>query len=302
MTRHFIDEDRVIIVLDTTVIRGLCYDDPSWLSTFVEMSQNEYDFCLADHLVAEFLNQLQRGSISDAEYQRAIKKLSTFISPRLPILPGNRELFGMSGCLSDKRKFDPDETFRFCNASYELLASANSFDDMLKGIEANYGEKHVKIFLKDSEQIQNAIDEERKRWIEEIKSHDVFTEKELDDNRTEIINSMAASLDKKIECDPPLSIRLDVAIRHKFRQIKIANRLHTPYNPESKKKINDGIDYNMDFTFMLPAILCTSDTNYHRIIKELNSFQSNWVYLPDEILDEWKNNTLTAPNWAQSNG
>lgn len=302
MTRYFIDEDRIIIVLDTTVIRELCYGDPGWLPTFVEMSHNEYDFCLADHLVAEFLNQLQRSSISDDEYQSAFKKLSTFISPRLPILPGNKELFGMCGCLEDGHKFDPDETFRFCTATYGLLSSANSFEDILKGIEANYGEKQVKIFLKDTEQIQKSIDEERERWIEEIKSHDGFTEKELDENRTEIINSMAASLDEKIECDPPISIRLDVAIRHKFRQIKIANRLHTPYNPESKKKINDGIDYNMDFTFMLPAILCTSDKNYYRIIKELNSFQSNWVYLPDEISDKWKNKTLTAPSWAKFNG
>jgi len=63
MPRFFIDENRVIIALDTNVIRELCYNDPSWLPIFVEMSQNEYDFCFTDHLFAEFLIQLQRASI-----------------------------------------------------------------------------------------------------------------------------------------------------------------------------------------------------------------------------------------------
>lgn len=302
MPRHYIDEHRIIIALDTNVIRELCYNEPSWLPIFEEMSKHEYDFCLADHLFAEFLNQLQRASISEGEYQRAIKNLSTFISSRLPILPGNRELFGMCGCLKKESQFNPDETHSFCHATYKLLSSAKNIDDMLKSIEVSYGKKRVKIFLKNSEQIQETIDEERNRWIEEIKSHDSFSEKELDDNKTELITTITDLLDKEIECDPPLSIRLDVAIRHKYRQIKIANRLRTPYNPESKKKINDGIDYNMDFVFMLPAILCTSDDNYYKVIKDLNSFQSQWAYKPDEMSDAWKDKTLTVPSWAQFSG
>lgn len=299
MTRYCIDEDRIIIVLDTTVIRELCYGEPNWLSTFVEMSHNEYDFCLADHSVAEFLNQLQRNSISGDEYQSAFKKIDDFISPRLPILPGNKELFEMCGISRDGHKFNPNEILSFSTVTYKLLSSASSFDDVLNGIIVNYGEKMVEIFLKDREQLQKSIDEERERWIEEIKSHNDFTEKELDENRNVILHSMAKSLDEKTECKPPISIRLDVAIKHKFRQIKIANRLHAPYDPESKKKINDGIDYNMDFTFMLPAILCTSDKNYHRIIKELNSFQSSWVYLPDDISDKWRNRVLLPPIWPK---
>lgn len=302
MPRHFIDESRIIIALDTNVIRELCYNEPNWLPTFEEMSKNEYDFCLTDHLFAEFLNQLQRASISEDEYQKAIKNLSTFISSRLPILPGNRELFGMCGCLNIESRFNPDEAYSFYHATYKLLSSATNIDDMLKGIEVSYGKKCMGIFLKSTEQIQKTIDEERDRWIEEIKSHDSFTEKELEDNKTEIINTITNSLDKKIECDPSLSIRLDVAIRHKYRQIKIANRLGTPYNPESKKKINDGIDYNMDFIFMLPAILCTSDDNYYKIIKDLNSFQSQWIYKPGELSDAWNCKTLTAPSWEQAIG
>lgn len=302
MIRYFIDEDRVIIVLDTTVIRELCYGEPNWLSTFVEMSHNEYDFCLADHLVAELLNQLQRNSISSDEYQSALKKIDRFISQRLPILPGNRELFGMCNISKDEYKFDPDETLNFSIATYKILSSAKSFDEILNGIKISFGENIVEVFLKDRKQIQKAIDEERRRWIEEIKSHNEFTEKELDKNKNEILNSMAASIDEKIKCDPPLSIRLDIAIKHRFRQIKIANRLHTPYDPESKKKINDGIDYNMDFIFMLPAILCTSDRNYYKIIKELNSFQSKWIYLPDEISDKWRDKALLPPSWPKVGG
>ena len=295
MKRLFIEESRTIVALDTTVIRELCYKEPDWLPVFIKMSNNQFDFCLSDHLIAEFINQLERKSITEDQYQKAIHNISTFISKRLPILPSNRELFGMCAIL-DEKSFSPKDTYRFYHLAWKLLCSSQNLEDLSKGIEITMnGERQLFSLKKDT--VDKLLDEERGRWIDFFNYLNIFPEDTLKIDKDKIIDFMKESVDKVIGCTPPLSTRLDVVIRHKFRQVELMNRGRYPYDPESKKKRNDAIDFYMDFVFMLPALLCTSDKDYYNVIKEINSFQSRWIYKPDELSKAWRDGSVSTPSW-----
>ena len=295
MKRFFIEESRTIVALDTTVIRKLCYEEPDWLPAFIEMSNENFDFCLSDHLIAEFINQLERKSITEDQYQKAVNNVATFISKRLPILPSNRELFGMCGILDDK-DFNHEDTYAFYHSAWKLLYNSKSLENLSKGFETNINGKRYLTSI-NRNVIDNLLEEERGKWIDFFNSLNIFPEDTLKIDKDKIIDFMKESVDKVIDCAPPLSTRIDVVIRHKFRQVNLLNLSQHSYDPESKKKRNDAIDYYMDFVFMLPALLCTSDNKYYNLIKEIGSFQSEWIYKPDELSKEWRDGSISIPTW-----
>lgn len=126
MSRFIIPEDEVVVTLDTGVIRNLCHDTPAWVEIFEDMAKHGYHFCLSDVLLAEIVNQFERGSITETQWQNCIRQVAQFVSKKLPFLPGKRQLFNMSGIREKDVHYDFDPEFeeRYSQAIWTYLSSA----------------------------------------------------------------------------------------------------------------------------------------------------------------------------------
>jgi hypothetical protein len=296
MARHFIAEERTIVALDTTVLRDLCYEEPPWLAALGEMSRHRYEFCLADNVVAEIVAQLERTSITDAQYQLAMARVATFVSRLLPVLPGKFFLRCMIDALEDGEMFEPREVRVFSLASWDLLSKSKSLADLQEGIEYNDGPRSIRVSAKDN-LADMALQEERDHWIAHLKQYDFLPKGELPKHSDDILAKMREAIDDKVNVEPKLSVRLDLALRQMQRQVEARTRTKDPYNPEAHKKRNDGIDFTLTFALMLPALLCTSDGTYCTTLRQLPSFQTPWVYKPDELTAAWSTKTVVRPLW-----
>lgn len=296
MARHFIAEGRIIVALDTNVLRDLCYAEPSWLPVFVEMAHDRYEFCIADNAIAEIVAQFERAAMTDTEYQTAMGRLSTFISPLLPVLPGKFDLRGMIEALEKGETFAPREAHVLSLATWALLEGAKSLADLRKGIEYNDGPRSFRMSAK-QDGADDALQEERDHWIGHIKQYDILPKGELPKHSTDVLAGMRDAIDKDVNVEPKMSVRLDLALRQMQRQVEARTRAKEPYNPETHRKRNDGIDFTLTFALMLPALLCTSDGNYCTTLRQLPSFQTAWVYKPDELADAWAKKTVVDPRW-----
>jgi hypothetical protein len=144
-----------------------------------------------------------------------------------------------------------------------------------------------------------ALQDERERWIEHINGYDPLPKDELSKHSGDILAGMRRALDRRVTCDPPLSTRLDLALRHMQRQVEHRNRSANPCDPDAPKKRNDGIDITREFALMLPAPPCTSDGGFYRALKSIGSFQSAWACKPDELVEAWRTSSIVTPQWSK---
>jgi hypothetical protein len=72
-----------------------------------------------------------------------------------------------------------------------------------------------------------------------------------------------------------------------------------PYDPESPKKRNDGIDADLYRYLLLPALIVTQDKAFFGGLSDIQSFQKGWFYTPQLLADEWLNGNQRAPTWPE---
>jgi hypothetical protein len=150
----------------------------------------------------------------------------------------------------------------------------------------------------DFENSEKLLKTERENWFNFIKNYDSFPKNKIAFQKEVILNGMKSALDDSFNGGlPSLSIRLDILICYVVRRAEERNRLKRPYNPESKSKRNDGIDFLLTFAFILPALLCTCDKKISNSLKMLPSFQSRWIYRPEELASAWLNKQIVTPVW-----
>ncbi|ODS34387.1 MAG: hypothetical protein SCARUB_00518 [Candidatus Scalindua rubra] len=285
--------------MDTNVIRNLCYADEPWITTFQKMASDGYHFCLSDILFAEFLEQFERGSIIGEQYRIAIQRANMFVSRTLPVLPGKAELYQMSG-IKDKHlsnDFDPEYTQRDSEAKWGWMKALSEPADLaIKVVRVKVGNQAYKYSFQ-AGVAARTLDEERLKWSQFVKQFDALTTNRIREKRTEILKKMAEIEDNWADCDPPLSVRFDLWNKNLFETVAQRSISKEPYNPESNKRKNDGIDFLLKQAFLLPALVCTADKNFIGRFANIDSFQKEWIYTPEDLTDAWTRKEITRPEW-----
>ena len=272
------------VALDTGIFRELCHteSEPEWFSTFVKMAKDGWSFHLTDVCFAEIIAARERSAITDAEGKRAVVLLEQILSEYFPCLPGNRKLFHLCGFRhKDDLDYGFDENFEreYSIASWkglkQLMASGEISED-------RYSIKKGK-----SEEV---LKEERKKWI------NAMTRKpEPDFDYEKCVQIIKCDFDAGSETDGlPMSVRGDI-IAHAMAEW--GRRIASGYNPSSRKRRNDGIDFHLNFSFLWPALLVTTDKKFKNSLRGLKSYQANWVFLPKELAEKWEQQTLIEPTW-----
>jgi hypothetical protein len=289
MDQAFVPEGSVGIALVTNIIWLLMKRPmPAWYSAFREMRADRYLFSLADHTFAEVFNQFETGQFTPRDYRRAVCLVRGLLNPEWPVLPGKWKLATSCGNPTENLKkeiekcFDLEYDRAYSQATWKHLAQACSTDDLGKPFEYAVGkEKNVRC-EPHPKAAARELELEREKWKNSFPGTESVTD-----------------LDHDVECQPPLTIRLDAAI--KYRRNCEERHKAGDYHPESKNSRNDGIDYNMTWVFMKKLLLCTDEKEkgkgFTGKIQGLGSFQSGWIYRPDKLAEAWRAGSIAKPAW-----
>jgi hypothetical protein len=283
------------ITLDTGVARECCYEDPQWLETFVSMKLEGWSFHLTDICVAELIAAFERGSISDDQWNLCMERVGTFLSDWMPCLPGKRQLFHLCEFedLDDPNKDKDSVEFQ--------EASSGAVWQVLRQFARPDAAKEMVFFEADGKRFkcplisgaaEKELNTERSKWLEEMGREPKTNFNDESEVAAIKVNFDTWAASSKL----PLSIRGDI-LAH--AQIEWGKRIADGYSPGSKKRRNDGIDFLLQFAFMWPALLVTTDGGVCRFLRGLDSYQASWVYLPIELATVWKEGRLLEPEWTQ---
>lgn len=293
MTKNIFEREEIFVALDTCVVRELAYESPAWLDDFIEMAKRGFHFSIADHAFAELLNQFKRGSIDEHQFKKMIEDATKFISTKLPFLSSRSELYGWIGVDVGENFKSEKESIEFSQIVWNEIKKIKNPSDIKPEIE-----KHLEM---DRAEWKKSIDEFR-NFVNDLPEPATSEEDNVIDSNInlaeELLEEMRKDIDSKARYSghPPISVRLDVAILESFD--KHIMSLIDEYNPYSDKRKNDGIDFNMSMIFMLPSLVC-AEKKYTKYIRGLGSFQSNWIFTPEMLVEEWKNGADLKPKWPE---
>ena len=314
-----------IVVLDTCVCRALGEEDPPWFNDFVSMKRAGIEFCIADVSYAELIRQFQDGAILPEQWMKMMECLVQIVSETFPLLPGKKELYDMISV------HDVDVENTLFDFKYAKILSQGCFELMrqyrkVEDINARYFyiktsrercEKVTCISSKTYAQLQA----ERDNWIEfvlkvagDIRNDRTQIGKECEISDAEIrqaykINAdkfqpiemeqcrtaMRQEIDKVLISSPAFSIRADLLLGYLAQMSTRAAKEKEPYNPSSKKKRNDGLDFLIAHALMIPSRICSNDKL--NSLKAVNSFQNDWIVTPERLVELWESKQLEKLEW-----
>ena len=274
-----------IVILDTCIARELAHEDkcPEWVATYEEMALDGYSFSLSDVAFAELADQINRDSIKEKEKVRMIERLSRFINQNLPVFLGKRDIIASLGGKHNQPDWSIKEFIELSKSAWNYL-------------QENSSNKYIPV--------SEVLQEERNHWVEIFKnlaeknSHD---NNKLHEKSEEILDFTFQAIDKnKVFSNPPESIRVDLQVRLLWRQFLRSRESKFPYDPSSKKKKNDGIDFDLYLYFYIPALVITLDDGFFKSIKDIKSYQKDWFVKPEYLASQWREGVKLNPSWPQN--
>ncbi|MBD8148256.1 hypothetical protein IFT37_20105 [Pseudomonas fluorescens] len=326
--RLIVDQGETIVVLDTNAARNLAHElqCPPWALTFAKMKKEGYSFSLADGALMELLNQRARNSIKAQEIERLCQRLALFLNPQLPVILGKNDLLGM---LQINTEPWSESSCRSLSAqTWQALESRHTHpvgdgpDALLQEARDEWIERlaHWQIVVdklrsKNTKILEAAEELSPDELLQFLQSgpwatdfatatvdtvHDALTSSVENRNRWDVIepqlraavfNSFESADDKTVHETQGMHLE----IRYHWRQFARMQKKKGAYNPSSRSKRNDGIDYDLLSYLKLPALLVTEDGGFVDKLSDINSFQKDWIYRPQKLADLWEANGNPRP-------
>ena len=300
--RSIIPESEQIVALDTKIGWELRNTEPAWLKTFVSMSQSGYHFCISDIFIAEFFNQLETGRLTPAEFMHAVKQMDRFISGMLPILPGKRQLYQITGIHNPEmpQAEKPGFTQADSIAKWNWMKSITDYASLSTNPTAfTYNGQALEHTFQQG--VVNAeLQLERDTWIALIESFDSEPKDTLYLQRDNRLAKMRSDIDSDSHCVPPASTRYDLLLKFLLETAIQRNQSVGEFNHKKTKRLNDAIDSLLLLTFLLPGFVCTTDTPFVSRFDPIKSFQKEWFITPNQLATQWINGTNPRTIWPEN--
>ena len=276
-----IPTELTIVILDTNPVRNLAHSNecPTWVKVFEDMSQNGYSFSLADGTFAELANQIKHNKISKKEAARMLRLVEMFLNPNLRIFPGKCDIIALLGATATRPDWSVGQVRDLVRQCWEKLKLGEELNS------------------------NDLLDEERQNWFalfDKLQSL-VHSKGPLDEYESPALTiALTHSVEKDTKLSPPLSVRSDLQIRLLWRQYVRSLRKNKAYNPQSPRKINDGIDFDLYNYFLLPAFVVTIDRGCLNGLTDIKSFQKQWFWQPEKLALSWQRGEYPRPTWPTS--
>ena len=283
---NLLPADTQIVVLDTSAARNLAHTNttPQWVDIFAMMSHNNYSFSLADNAFAELLSQIVSGAITSEEALIMKCRLETFLNMKLPILPGKMDISALIGVDKPIPDWSTDEVLELSSQSWSFLMNA--------------GTTKVTNQVRTNVELQS----EREAWInifEKLGKCAETGEPLHEYKHTQLDNAFAHIDNTAPGLSPPLSTRADLQLRLLWRQYVRSKKHSKAYDPTSPKKKNDGVDFDLYYYLYLPALIVTTDEGFFKKLKDIDSFQKEWFWKPEDLAQAWSNGKQPWARWPE---
>lgn len=300
--RRVIPDDQCIVVIDTSPIRNIAESGfvPPWVGTFAAMVKDGYSFSLADVTFAELLSQRLSGQ-NDGDYDLMISSLHGFLNPEFPVLPGKTDIMQMIGAKPCREGWSEAEVRRMSQHAWGMLLTATlpaANPALLSTLSTNstIGAAQAQEFL------EQMLQEERDAWIRmhsDLKARwEANGRKELHEYEHSELDDALVRSDHGEAVVPSMTVRNDFQVRFMWRQFVRNQKTKNPYNPSSRKKRNDGIDFDFLLYLALPAFFLAEEQGFDKTkIGEIPSFQTNWILAPQELADAWTKGDKPWAKW-----
>lgn len=284
--RKLISDDQIIVVLYTSPVRNLAESDelPDWISTFANMAKDGYSFSLADSTAAELLTQVRSKRIPRDGYERMVGILRTFLNLDFPILPGKVDLEAMIGARIDPKVLE--ETAFLAQEAWRQFVDPDSPAPSL------------------GPSLEELLEEERDHWKASLRRQVMLASasgldlaKSNPDDVAEFLASLSGIDRHREAVDPPMSIRMHLEMRYRYRQVARSALKKEPYDPENKKKRNNGVDVDLYKYLILPALVVATDEGFFGSLETISSFQRDWIVRPETLAARWLAGDKLQPVW-----
>jgi hypothetical protein len=289
------------IALDTGIVRdfGFSRGDAAF-AALKEVRGFGHRFRLADHAIVELVAQLDEERFKWQDWKNARARAVEIIDRVNPIIAGGWELFAGVGLSVGDRTGHEQPLLRRDEAValWERLLSARNptefrelWTAVVDGHEVRFGFKRGA----GGELLQGLRD----KWttsFDEIVKRSSF---ESPDDEESLVKVVANGLDARAGWErPPFSVRVDSMIRTYAHLAVRRLKEEEPYDPRSKKKRNDGIDFDMLQYHGVPMLVCVDDRKFTNAVAGGGSGQRAWMLTPLELAEACRNGTLPVlPNW-----
>jgi hypothetical protein len=284
-------------VLDTSVARNLGYPATEVVvrGALDALRTSGFSLHVADATIVELTNQVWSGAFKWPEWERARAHLRKVIDEREPVLTG-----GLRWYATEHLLLDPPPEFlqpargelrNELKEGWYRLVKATTPKEIEEPIWMPFGERLQVRGVTDAGGAAAILDAERQTWIDNFAevvrlAAAGATAVPLGSSEIESsIEGVLAQLDARGRAvAPPLSVRLDAVIRVLMRYHWLnLSPTKDKFNPGSKKRRNDAIDYSLLSYLGHPALILTWDDGLKRSVAVAGSWQAKWILGETEL-------------------
>lgn len=282
--RFLIPLDRQLVVLDTSPARNIAYcsADPPWVTVFSRMRESGYVFCLADGSFAELLTQRCDDRTDEAGHQRIISSLRLFLDRELPVLPGKVDILAMLGLRKRQKYWRAEEVRRHSREAWARLVAAKP-GDPCADVELDEERSDYRAVFKKLEQAWEAGDKSIA----------------LDERAHPQLDIALTTLRTHGRIEPDMHVRNDLQVRWLWRQFVRSQLAKDAYNPESPKKRNDGVDFDLYGYLALPALVVATEGGFFEKIADIKSLQKSWFWKPEDLAAAFEGGARPQALWPE---
>ncbi len=270
-----------LVCLDTSVIRNII-DTSNFSKEFEEIKKKRnVKFRIAETAFAEILSDLFDKSISFTDWREKKNLINVFLDSSCPI---QEQGYNLSVAMDTFKK--PKKRFTFYKKKYWVklwkhISSARNEKQL--AMTLIYYHEHQPYKLKIQENlIEPAFEDNRRDWYKYFDDVKGLVNKNT--SLETIIDVFSNEFSKDYNLEKMMDfVNALASYTYKFLSDK-------DFNPYSKKRRNDSIDFSFIQILAKPAIFCTSDKKFYNFIQNASAPNRSNLMSPDEVINYYNSN------------
>lgn len=268
------------ICLDTSVIRHIIDDYNDVSGDFERIKQTfKVKFRISETAYAEILADLADGSISPTLWAGKRDRLKRFLDLQCPIQEQGHNLSVDMNIFKIPKHKSNFYNKRYWQKSWWHLYSITSSKDLTRPFIYFHKHKPYKLGVKEK-LIEPAFDDTRKEWYKYFTDVKPLLRKGM--SQDEIATTFENAFSKEYDITKIIDF-IKVLSRYTFLLLDDKN-----FNPYSKNRKNDSIDFSFIQLLSKPVFFCTGDTTFQKFVIASDAPNKDNVKTPQQIIDYYK--------------
>lgn len=265
------------VFLDTSVIKNILYEENDYCERFTEIKKkSKVKFRIAETAYAEILADLLESSITIEQWLKKKDEIYSFLDENCPMQEQGYNLSVDMDTFLEKKERNTLFSKKYWKTCWDAIYKIKKIEDITKTIIFHHNHKPCNIKVKE-DLIAKAFDESRDEWYQ------YFTDvKELVNPETkieEIREIFCEEFGKRYNIEKMKDFVYALA---KYTYLHVEDK---KFNPYSKKRRNDCIDFSFLQLLAKPAIFCTSDEKFQKFTQQAELPNKSNVMSPQQVFE-----------------